>query len=559
MKKRMTILLSILMLSTVCFSPVHADDMIGDTVEEGSDVFDEDMERDDYEGTMRLEGQTDYPEYGSTDDYYEDYSNDEIDDGGMIAFDSDDTSDYSDSDSDSYDSYDSTDYSSDDNLSSANSIDLGGDDSSSEEQTDNTNQASDSYDSYNSYDAQTPEQTPQTPQATETQSTSGTESNTKTDTGSSSSTSSKSTSVSEEKTMSFDNKFINFISKNYRTENYVISPLALKTSLCSLAYSANGETKNEILSLLDCLDEEEMMDWYSKVQQALKSFRKTAKKEKKKKGDKYIPRSFALLNTVWNNTSVSGNLYDEYKKAMDDDLKVHVDEADSEHITNTINKWYKKKTNGKLDKIATDFSQSDRTFISSLYLSSPWANAFKRSQSTKDLFVANDGTPTEKIFIQQKAEVPYFENDEGKMIILPLRGKMYVAMSIGDINALDYLNQAEEIETYIKIPKFETVTTLNPQIVADFINPYGVETAYTDQADFSKMSDQKFKFNNLLQKNKITVDESGINAEERPEKKSEEFVPSGKKNFIANEPMQYYVYYQPAEEPILIYYGQYVK
>ena len=538
MRKRMTILLSILMLSSLCLSTVHADDMMDDQYEDSSEVSD-DTERSDYELTMRLEGQTDYPEYGE-EDYYD---NNENDDSGMIAFDFDDSSDYS----DSYDSYDSTgstdNSSSSDNLGSANSIDLGGDDTS-DEQTDTTEQTPDE-----SSETQNSDQTQET---TETQ-----ESEKKND--SNDSASSQTVSASKEETMSFDEKFIDFISKNYRTENYVISPLALKTSLCSLAYSADGQTEQEILELLDSNDEEEMLEWYGKVQQALKSFRKTAKKEKKKKGDKYIPRSFALLNTVWNNTSVSGNLYDDYKNTMDEDLKIHVGETDSEHITNTINKWYKKKTNGKLDKIATDFSQSDRTFISSLYLSSPWATVFKRAQSTKDLFVANDGTPTEKIFIQQKTEVPYFENDEGKMIIIPLRGKIYMAISTGDINALDYLNLAEETETYIKIPKFETVTTLNPQIVADFINPYGVKTAYTDRADFSEMSDQKFKFNNLLQKNKITVDESGINAEERPEKKSEEFVPSGKKNFIANEPMQYYIYYQPAEEPILIYYGQYVK
>lgn len=535
MKKRMTILMSVLMLSSLCFSSVHADDMMDDQSYQ-SEVS-EDVERSDYEGTMRLEGQTDYPEYGE-EDYgeYEDYGYESDDE--MISFDSDNSSDYS----DSYDDYDTSDYSSSDNLSSANSIDLGGDDETSQ-------QPAQPSDTENQNTQQTPTSDTAAQQTQETETETTTEEKTKDSKDSS----------SKENGMSFDKKFIDFISKNYRTENYVISPLALKTSLCTLAYSANGQTQKEILNLLDCQDENEMLEWYKKVQQAVKSFKKAAKKDKKKKGKKYIPRSFALLNTVWNNTSVSGNLYDDYKASMDSDLKVHVDETDSEHITNTINKWYKKKTDGKLDKIATDFSQSDRTFISSLYLTSPWTTAFKRARTTKDLFVANDGTPTEKIFMQEKMEVPYYENDEGKMIILPLRGKMYMAISTGNINTLECLNQAEETETYIKIPKFETVTTLNPQIVADFINPYGVETAYTDQADFSKMSDMAFKFNNLLQKNKITVDESGINAEERPEKKSEEFVPSGKKNFIANEPMQYYIYYQPAEEPILIYYGQYVK
>ena len=537
----MTILISVLMLSSLCFSSVHADDMIEEQYEEGSEVS-EDYEQSDYEATMQLEGKTNYPEYGEEDfgDYtgggYESDTSDE----DMISFDLDDSSD----DSDSY-SYDSSDYSSDDssgdNLGSANSIDLGGD--TTEQQT--PEQQSESAGNQNTEQSQN----------TEGQQTQETQSETKSE----DTTKDSQKSASKENSMSFEKKFIDFISKNYRTENYVISPLALKTSLCTLAFSANGQTEKEILNLIDCNDESEMIEWYGKVQQAMKSFKKSAKKEKKKKGGKYIPRSFALLNTVWNNTSVSGNLREDYKNTMKNELKVHVDETDSEHITNTINKWYKKKTGGKLDKIATDFSQSDRTFISSSYLSSPWTTAFKRTRTTKDLFVANDGTPTEKMFMQEKLEVPYFENDEGKMIILPLRGKIFMAISTGTINTLDYLNQAIETETYIKIPKFETVTTLNPQIVADFINPYGVEKAYTDQADFSKMSDMSFKFNNLLQKNKITIDESGINAEERPEKKSEEFVPSGKKNFIANEPMQYYIYYQPAEEPILIYYGQYVK
>ena len=62
MRKRMTILLFILMLSSLCLSIVQADDMMDDQYEDSSEVSD-DTERSDYELTMRLEGQTDYPEY----------------------------------------------------------------------------------------------------------------------------------------------------------------------------------------------------------------------------------------------------------------------------------------------------------------------------------------------------------------------------------------------------------------------------------------------------------------------------------------------------------------
>ena len=502
MKKRMVILLSILMLTTSCISPVFADEVLefGQTDEYVSDDSDYDDEFD-YE----------------IEDYYESSDEDTaIDLGG--------------------DSNETEDYSSDYNYSSdyENSIDFA-DDSSSE--TEQPSKATVEQPEQTEKAEQTPNP-PDQPDATQPEK-------------------SEPPQPKSPAEMNFDEKFIDYITKNYRTENFVISPVSLETALCSVVYSTDEKTSQEILDLLGFKDEEEMLSWYKKMMSVLKTFKKKANQDKEKKG--YIARSLRILNSIWNNTSVSGNLKKKYIDNISKTLKVHVDEQDTEHITEQINKWYKKKTDGKLEKIATDFSQSDRTFISSSYISSAWKKMFEQGESVTELFVAADGTPSQQVFMQKIMEIPYYSDQNGDMIVLPLRGNLYMAMSIGDINPLEHLDQAKKSETYIKIPKFETVTTLNPKIIADFLRPYGVEKVYSNDADFSKMSVTDFQFYNLLQKNKITMDENGINADENIKKKSEEVVPSGKEKFVANEPFHFYIYYKPAEQPILIYYGQHVK
>ena len=505
MKKRMVILLSILMLTTTCISPVFADEVL--EFEQTDEYVSDDADYDD---------DFDY----EIEDYYESSDEDtSIDLGGNSSETDDYSSEYN--DSSNYD----------------NSIDFAGEPSSETEQPsqETVEQAE------QPEQTESAEQTPNPPEQS----------------GASQPEKSEPPQPKSPDEMNFDEKFIDYITKNYRTENFVISPVSLETALCSVAYSADGKTSREIMDFLGFEDEEEMLSWHKKMMSVLKTFKKKVNQDKEKKG--YIARSLRILNSIWNNTSVSGNLKKKYIEDISKTLKVHVDEQDTDHITENINKWYKKKTDGKLEKIATDFSQSDRTFISSSYISSAWKKMFEQGESITELFVAADGTPSQQVFMQKIVEIPYYSNQNGNMIVLPLRGDLYVAMSIGDINPIEHLDEAKKSKTYIKIPKFETVTTLNPKIIADFLRPYGVETVYSNDADFSKMSVTDFQFYNLLQKNKITLDENGINADEQSKKKSEEVIPSGKEKFVANEPFHFYIYYKPAEQPILIYYGQHVK
>ena len=159
---------------------------------------------------------------------------------------------------------------------------------------------------------------------------------------------------------------------------------------------------------------------------------------------------------------------------------------------------------------------------------------------------------TRLYFALYDGEVPiydYYEDEDTKIVVLPLAGDIEVAFVLGDTkNIYQNLNETSQQKVKVYIPKFEIETDLKNSELVRYLKEKGVECAFDSaQADFSAMSkDEDMYISNIMQKTKIKVDEDGLeaaavtsvilmgNTAVQPEPKISEF--------NANEPFSFFIY-----------------
>ena len=147
-----------------------------------------------------------------------------------------------------------------------------------------------------------------------------------------------------------------------------------------------------------------------------------------------------------------------------------------------------------------------------------------------------------------------------------MAGNKYFVLVIGDNSNLDTkLKKAESKLAHVMMPKFETSATFEDKYLSGFLKANGVKLAFdADNADFSTMcTDDKWHIDEIIQKDKIKVDEKGLEAAAVMAimmKNGAIFIQEEPIEVIANKPFSYYIYsnlYDDDKE--LLFYGQYVK
>lgn len=337
-----------------------------------------------------------------------------------------------------------------------------------------------------------------------------------------------------------------------KSQNTVISPLAISTSLLMTYMGAKGNTAHQIaMGLHLTIPQKEVPFAYLSLVNQLAGGR----------------AKIQIDATMW--IDEKSNVLGSYKSLISKkfDGSIHsVNFLKPLIAAKSMNKWIYEKSDGKIARFIDPSILSSSTqliLINSLFLKGSWGNPFPTQNTEQQPFLKKDGSSVSCRMMHQSSELYYFENDDSQIVALPidnLNSHLAFVIFLPKKNLSDlynfyysqdekkpegfisYLQHLKKAYVNISIPKFIVSQKLN---LIPLYRSLGINEALSTRADFSGIDGTKnLMISEAFQQNVLSIDEGGIFATAATA--SSLSLNSSKSGnaaqFVANHPFLYAVY-----------------
>ena len=298
--------------------------------------------------------------------------------------------------------------------------------------------------------------------------------------------------------------------------NVILSPFSLSAILAVLQNGAQGETKEELNTLINPgqLPAEELNRNYLTAIDDLV----TAGWEDGGKKTTVIE----LANSLWIDEQLP--IKEPFLQTADSyyhSEAFNVDFADKSTIP-TMNRWIEEKTHGKItDHVTRLPDEPSLAAFNSLYFNGKWQSPFDPSKTKPEKFVTTNKKAIQVDMMNDTQWIGYYENEQAQIGKFDYYGcSMLVILPKGNIN--DYIknldNQqiqtaiqnAEDREAQVKFPKL--ILRQNNHL-NEHLQLMGMKSSFDpQQADFTNITDNGLYIDVLSQECYISVDEEGTEA-----------------------------------------------
>jgi len=295
--------------------------------------------------------------------------------------------------------------------------------------------------------------------------------------------------------------------------NVFVSPLSVSIALGMAWNGANGQTKTEIETALKMsgMSIADINDYYKIMQSTLPTIDPTTK--------------LSIANSLWYRTGFP--VKSDFLKVNTDYFGAYIKELDftQSWAVDTINNWCAKKTNNliktPLDKISSDAMMY---LVNAIYFKGIWRKHFETKNTEEANFTNEPGNEVKVNMMYQKdtfayaqdnyaqyLDMPYGNKAFSMTVILPNEGKTtedilnYLTTDIWN-STLQSLS-TRQVEVYL--PRFKTqnkFTLNNP------LKNMGMNLAFTDNADFSHISNTPLMISMVIHDTYVEVTEEGTEA-----------------------------------------------
>lgn len=376
---------------------------------------------------------------------------------------------------------------------------------------------------------------------------------------------------------SFDQDFLNYLHAQNKKENYVVSLLSFRAALILAVEGADATTRAQLLAAMGFTSEEEMTQWYAAVRESTDFFDSWVSRQEQiaEEEAQYYPpgeapkmpvHAFRVLNSVWNNIDRFGAFLPDYTRSVAKRYGATTDCVPADRITDAINHWCDEATAGLIPKISDDLSGCAAALINAVYLKSSWVEEFSEYLTEQEDFTDIDGKVTRRDMMKAKDRYRYYEDEDTKLISIPLNGGLTFIAVLGDKSGwmADY-DAAEYTDVDLWLPKLDTESTFGKETLIQYLMDRGAVDAFdANTADFSRMADYPWYISDILQKAKIKTDEEGLEVAAvtmiamAPGAALEPEEPQYRE-FHANVPFRYYIVTTGTQTPLVVFAGQEVK
>lgn len=197
----------------------------------------------------------------------------------------------------------------------------------------------------------------------------------------------------------------------------------------------------------------------------------------------------------------------------------------SEDIVSDMNKWVRKATNGMIDQIADDSMKNMLAcLLNAVSFESGWREEYEDDDIYDEEFTDADGNAKEVPFLHS-SEQYYIEDDSFTgftrpykdtgfvfMALLPKkkRSQSFLVRALKDTDFTDlYQSRSDQYDLNVSMPEFES--SFDDDLTA-FCREVGIETVFTEEADFTPMSSEWLKADSIIHKARIEVNRQGTKA-----------------------------------------------
>lgn len=313
------------------------------------------------------------------------------------------------------------------------------------------------------------------------------------------------------KNAKFDFDLFKLLARN--STSLVISPFGIYNVLALATNGANGITQREMNLVIDKTVSLSRIDMY--VKRASDSLATL---------DGAGNSDFKLVNSIFTKTKPSNYILSIAKSYF----RARVDLLQN---ATQINAFVSNSTNGKIDNVIDQPSvdAARMVLVNAIYFRSSWMYPFDNKNNTQGSFKIDDTNARDCVFMNNKftkGKVSYLEDDDMQILRLPYKNlklsaviilpkKMPLNNLIDKINVNSFRLNVKKLDSkwdiMLTMPRFRVEFQGD---IKDALNQMGMKLAFTDKADFSRMTNDKapLYIDKILHKTFLEVSETGTEA-----------------------------------------------
>jgi serpin B len=306
--------------------------------------------------------------------------------------------------------------------------------------------------------------------------------------------------------------------------NLFLSPYSISLALAMTYAGARGETEQQMADALDfTLSQDRLHSAFNALQQELDS---RSQQTEVKEDQRF---RLNIVNAIWGQDGYQflPAYLDTLAQNYGAGLRVLDFASSPEPSRITINDWVSEQTEERIKDLIPAGAIDPLTRLvltNAIYFNASWQTPFEESATAEGAFTLLDGSQVTAQMMNEQENFLYAQGDGYQAITLPyVGGDLDMLIILPDEGQFEKFQQqldAQEFESIVQSLSYTEVALSLPKFkfdaqfsLGDTLKAMGMPLAFSDQADFSGMSEAKDLYiSDVVHKAFVSVDESGTEA-----------------------------------------------
>ena len=292
-------------------------------------------------------------------------------------------------------------------------------------------------------------------------------------------------------------------------KNEIFSPFSLFQGMSTVYLGSQGTTRQEIENALNI--DAYLEDFLASLQSLNQNFESS--------------QNLHIANRVWTDPRIE--VLPSYQETLSC-LKASIESLSFTHPAKScavINEWVSGQTEGKISQLLApqDISKNTRMIlVNAISFEDRWLLPFSIQKTQNEPFYSLSGETKLVPMMAQEKHFPYYENEEMQLLLLPFQTESFACFIILPKNSLEastsellkadfstWVQETNMAKVSVKIPRFKE---RKKYPMLPILSQLGIRQAFSGAADFSLISSDRLRVENVLHEAFFSLNESGVSA-----------------------------------------------